>query len=154
MCAICKCIRRTTTIHKLKSTSIQLDRFLFVPFSSCLSFGPGCSFTPCALLSGSLVSFFSSCHTRYSLVVVLAAVRHASITYTRKAAGCRGARLPKDVAGRSRSRSRSWGRTSSDISHEAFANDEGLDAFSINQMCDIRHRLRAGNGERETGAGL
>lgn len=30
---------------------------------------------------------------------------------------------------------------SNGISHEAFANDEGLDAFSINQMCDIRHRL-------------
>jgi len=34
VCAICKCkcIRQRTTIHKLKSTSIQLDRFLFVPF--------------------------------------------------------------------------------------------------------------------------
>lgn len=48
-------------------------------------------------------------------------------------AACPGRQMMWVLAGR-----RSRGRTNGDISHEAFANDEGLDAFSINQMCDVR----------------
>jgi len=109
-------------IHKLKSTSLQLDMYLcpalvsfLLNFSYLLSLSLYSSFRFGVLF----VSFFSSCvtHTCHSVVVCCL----TCIDYING----------KPCKGRGMCGWQLW----NDISLEAFANDENHHDFSINQMC-------------------